>query len=75
MLKRQKHTGFALAGARELDSLADHTVRASLIGYVLAELEGANPDKVQAEDENWIKPLDLEREVLQFIRDQDSKSE
>lgn len=46
MLKRQKHSGFALAGARDLDSLADHTVRAALIGYILAELEGVNPEKV-----------------------------
>lgn len=46
MLKRQKHTGFALAGVRQLDSLADHTARAALIGYILAELEGVDAQKV-----------------------------
>ncbi|MEK9165333.1 MAG: HD domain-containing protein [Patescibacteria group bacterium] len=46
MLKRQKHSGFALAGVRNLDSLADHTVRAIFIGYILAELEGADSNKV-----------------------------
>lgn len=46
MLKRQKHSGFALAGVRELDSLADHTARAALVGYVLAEMEGADSNKV-----------------------------
>lgn len=45
MLKRQKHTGFALAGVKNLDSLADHTCRAALIGYILADLEGADPFK------------------------------
>jgi putative hydrolase of HD superfamily len=46
MLKLQKHNGFALAGVRQLDSLADHTVRAALIGYLLAELEKADAGKV-----------------------------
>jgi len=46
MLKRQKHNGFALAGVRELDSLADHTARAALIGYILAEMEGVDAGKV-----------------------------
>ncbi|HBH46330.1 MAG TPA: hypothetical protein DDX47_03120 [Candidatus Jacksonbacteria bacterium] len=46
MLKRQKHTGYAVAGVKELDSLADHTARAALIGYILADLEKADADKV-----------------------------
>lgn len=46
ILKREKHCGFMLAGVRELDSLADHTVRSALIGYILAEMEGANAEKV-----------------------------
>lgn len=46
MLKRQKHTGFALAGVRNLDSLADHTVRSIFIGYILAELEVVDAQKV-----------------------------
>lgn len=45
MLKRQPHSGFALAGVKNLDSLADHTCRAALIGYILADLEGADPFK------------------------------
>jgi putative hydrolase of HD superfamily len=45
MLKRQKHYGQTLAGVKEVDSLADHTVRAAAIAYILADLEEANPEK------------------------------
>jgi len=46
MLRRQKHSGFALAGVnKDLRSLADHTVRTAVIAYVLADLEGACPEK------------------------------
>lgn len=46
MLRRQKHSGFALAGVnKDLRSLADHTVRTAIIAYVLADLEKANPEK------------------------------
>ncbi|MDZ7798741.1 MAG: HD domain-containing protein [Patescibacteria group bacterium] len=46
MLKRQKHCGFALAGvSNNLRSLADHTARAAVMAYILAELEGVNPEK------------------------------
>lgn len=45
MLKRQKHNGMVIAGVRSLDSLADHTSRTAIIAYVLAEMEGANPEK------------------------------
>lgn len=40
MLKRQKHNGATLAGVQHPDSLADHTVRAAIIAYILAEMEG-----------------------------------
>lgn len=46
MLRRQKHSGFALAGVnKDLRSLADHTVRTAIIAYILADLEGACPEK------------------------------
>lgn len=46
MLKRQKHLGFALAGvSNDLRSLADHTARAAIIAYILADLEKADPEK------------------------------
>ena len=46
-LKRQRHSGFQLAGVKEPDSIAEHVMRAAQIGYILAVMEGdANPEKV-----------------------------
>lgn len=46
-LKRQKHSGWRLAGVTDPYSIADHTLRAAQIGYILAVMEGsANPEKV-----------------------------
>jgi len=47
MMKREKHQGFAIAGVHhDMGSLADHTCRAALIGAILAEMEGADVNKV-----------------------------
>jgi putative hydrolase of HD superfamily len=45
-LKRQKHSGWFLAGVANPPSVAEHQLRAAQIGYILAELEGANAEKV-----------------------------
>ena len=46
-LKRQKHSGWILAGVANPPSIAEHELRAAQIGYILACMEGnANPDKV-----------------------------
>lgn len=46
-LKRQRHSGFQLAGVKDPDSIAEHVMRAAQIGYILAVMEGdANPEKV-----------------------------
>lgn len=46
-LKRQQHSGWFLAGVKNPDSVAEHTMRAAQIGYILAIMEGnANPEKV-----------------------------
>lgn len=48
-LKRQRHSGFQLAGVKDPDSVAEHVMRAAQIGYILAVMEGdANPEKVAA---------------------------
>ncbi len=45
-LKRQRHTGFILAGVKNPDTVAEHSLRAAQIGYILAVMEGdANPEK------------------------------
>jgi putative hydrolase of HD superfamily len=44
-LKRVKRSGWWLAGIKHPESVAEHAFRAATIGFVLAKLEGANPEK------------------------------
>ncbi len=44
MMRREIHKGWLYAGVDNPESLSDHTARASLIAYILAELEGENPE-------------------------------
>lgn len=46
-LKRQKLSGWMLAGVENPHSVAEHELRAAQIGYILATMEGnANPERV-----------------------------
>lgn len=48
-LKRQRHSGFQLAGVKNPDTIAEHVLRAAQIGYILAVMEkNPNPEKVTA---------------------------
>ena len=47
-LKRSKRTGWWLAGIADPESVAEHTFRTAILGYVLAVMEGANPDRTAA---------------------------
>ena len=44
-LKRVKRSGWWLAGINNPESVADHSFRAGVIAYVLADMEGVNPEK------------------------------
>ena len=44
-LKHVKRSGWWRMGVREPESVAEHSYRTAIIGYVLACLEGANPEK------------------------------
>ncbi len=46
MLKKIKRTGYAVHGGREADTVAEHSYRAMLVGYIIAKKEGADADKV-----------------------------
>lgn len=50
-LKREYHRGFMLAGVRQPDTIAEHSLRAAQIGYILAcmENERTGEEKVNAE--------------------------
>jgi putative hydrolase of HD superfamily len=45
-LKRTKRTGYAIHGSLKSDSVAEHSHRAMLIGYIIAKQEHADVDKV-----------------------------
>lgn len=45
MLSREKHSGFMLCGLENPKSIAEHSHRSAIIAYILADLEGANPEK------------------------------
>lgn len=47
-LKHQKRTGWWRMGVRDPESVAEHSYRTAVIGYVLAAMEGANPEKTAA---------------------------
>ncbi len=44
-LKRVARSGWWLAGIKHPESVAEHAFRAAAIGFVLARLEGADPEK------------------------------
>jgi putative hydrolase of HD superfamily len=45
-LKRAKRAGWWLAGIKDPETIAEHSFRTALIGYMLAVMEGANPERV-----------------------------
>jgi putative hydrolase of HD superfamily len=45
-LKRFKRTGWINAGIADPESIADHTFRSALIGWILADMEKADANKV-----------------------------
>jgi putative hydrolase of HD superfamily len=47
-LKLARRTGWWHAGVRDPESVAEHSFRTAVIGYVLAVLEGADPDLTAA---------------------------
>ena len=48
LLKRYKRTGWWIAGIDNPESIAEHSFRTAIIGYLLAVMEGANPAKTAA---------------------------
>ncbi|MFC2142875.1 HD family hydrolase [Candidatus Aenigmatarchaeota archaeon] len=46
LLKKLKRSGFWIHGVDNPESIADHAHRATLIGYLIAKIEGADREKV-----------------------------
>jgi len=47
-LKHSKRSGWWMAGVKDPESVAEHSFRTAVIGYVLALMEGANPASTAA---------------------------
>jgi putative hydrolase of HD superfamily len=45
LLKRLPRTGWLIAGVDNPESIAEHTFRTAIVGYLLALMEGADPGK------------------------------
>lgn len=45
-LKRVKRSGWWAAGIKEPETVAEHSFRCAVLGYILAKMEGADPYKV-----------------------------
>lgn len=45
LLKRYKRTGWLVAGVKDPESIADHSLRTAVIAAVLAAMEGADPER------------------------------
>jgi putative hydrolases of HD superfamily len=48
LLKRYRRTGWWIAGIDDPESIAEHTFRTAIIGFLLAVMEGADPAKTAA---------------------------
>jgi putative hydrolase of HD superfamily len=48
LLKRYRRTGWWVAGVGDPESIAEHSFRTAVIGYLLAVLEGADPARTAA---------------------------
>ncbi len=46
MLKRVSRSGWSVLGIKNAESVADHTFRCAVLGYLLARMEGQEPYKV-----------------------------
>lgn len=44
-LKRSARQGWWIAGIKDPESVAEHSFRTAVVGYVIAVLEGANPER------------------------------
>ena len=48
LLKRYKRAGWLIAGVDNPESIAEHSFRTAIIGFLLAVMEGADPAKTAA---------------------------
>lgn len=70
-LKRIKRTGWWLAGIKDPESVAEHSYRTAILGYLLASLDGADPKETAMiclfHDAGEARIIDLPRVARRYI--------
>ncbi len=70
-MKRVQRSGWWLAGIADPESVAEHSFRAAILGYILASLEGADPMKTAMlclfHDTHEARINDLHRVAKRYI--------
>lgn len=70
-MRRVLHTGWTFAGVKNPTNIAEHTLRAAQIGYIIARIEGADPGKTASmlliHDNGEIRTNDANRIVDRYI--------
>jgi putative hydrolase of HD superfamily len=78
-LKHVKHEGWRLIGVEHPDSVAEHSLCAAQIAYILAKMEGENPEKCATmliwHDLPEARIGDLHRNATQYIKDKQQAEE
>lgn len=71
-LKYVKRSGWWRMGVRDPESVAEHSYRTAVIGYILASLEGANPEKTASiclfHDTAEARTLDLHWVAKRYLK-------
>lgn len=74
-LKRVKRSGWWIAGIDNPESVAEHSFRTAVIAYILAQLEGVNPEKVAVmvlfHDVGEARISDLHRIAQRYVNRKD----
>lgn len=74
-LKRVKRSGWWIAGIDNPESVAEHSFRTAIIAYILAQLEGVNPEKVAVmalfHDVGEARISDLHRIAQRYVNRED----
>ena len=70
-LKRVKRSGWWMAGITDPESVAEHSFRTAILGYLLADLEGADPMRTAMmclfHDTPEARIMDLHRTAKQYL--------
>ena len=78
-LKYVKRSGWWMVGIKDPESVAEHTFRAAIIGYVLAHLEGADPEKTAMlclfHDVHEARILDLHRTAKRYLTNEQGEQQ